>query len=792
MADELVKLQTLSLSRSHTPARASRWWDAPAAGLLLAALLTAASRLTVTGWTGHLNIIQALTFLGVLAGLALGQSIFSSRQAAFFALAYGLFAVPWRLCLTLARISEDALWSDRLINLVSRLNDALGQVARQEDVQDPVIFLLSMSGLFWVLSLHAGYTLTRRAHPWRVILPAGLTLLVIHTYDSLLVNHTWFLAAYLFFALLLLARLIYLRRRARWRQNHVFLSSYVDVDIARVTLQVTVLLLLLAWIAPVPTTTALFSVQSVWQRVTRPWLIARARLDDIVASLQGQAGGAYDFYGENLLLGRGSELSDDLLLSVEAQPSPSWRPRYYWRARIYDHYADGQWSTTIVSATQSVTPEHFFPGMEERRTATFTITAAAPILALYVPPQPMWISHPAWVDLAYNPDGAVDMVALRANPPLRSGETYRVRSSLSAVTVAQLRAAGTDYPAWVAGRYLQIPTSITPRVRELASGLDDDNPYDVAAAITTYLRGYIHYSETISSPRPSDQEPLDWFLFDLREGHCIYYASAEVIMLRFLGIPARLAVGFAEGERQPGTDTYLVHQRDAHAWPEVYFPGLGWIEFEPTASQSPLYRPLNENRPGAATSFPGPGGLGRDPWEDHLEEIEMPRGGSMSAPPDAAFPDSRLMAAFGASLLALVLALILLVWRKRRPRALPPFFPTLLEKGLRRFDLQPPAFLQRWLLHATLPRLARAYLELNYALARLRAPPNPADTPAERAQALSRLLPEAAGPVRRLLAEYHATAYSPRPGNLHVAQQAGRDIRALSWRAALRRLIARE
>jgi len=77
----------------------------------------------------------------------------------------------------------------------------------------------------------------------------------------------------------------------------------------------------------------------------------------------------------------------------------------------------------------------------------------------------------------------------------------------------------------------------------------------------------------------------------LKQGFCNYYATAEVILLRSVGIPARLAVGYAQGDNVDDPLLYTVRQRDAHAWPEVYFPGVGWVEFEPTASQPTLVRP---------------------------------------------------------------------------------------------------------------------------------------------------------------------------------------------------------
>ncbi len=783
--------------RSSTPPRA-RWWDPLAAFLLMAAISAATSRLFATHWTDHLNVITILASLGAMAGLALGQSIFSARQSIAFAFVYGLFAVLWQLGLTLG---EGILWSERLLSLAGRLLVALGQLFRQEAVQDPLLFLFLMPTLFWALSVHAGYNLTRHARPWQIILPTGLTLLIIHTNDPAVVSRAWYLGGYLLFSILLLARLSYLHHRARWQQNRVPLPAYISFDLTRAALLIVVLLILVAWTVPV-LADVLPPAKEVWQHVTQPWITARDRLSKAFAPLRRTASRVkyYEYYGEHISLGRGSELPETTIMTVETPPRSTVTPRYYWRARIYDYYANGQWTSTH-SATQSVTPtsdQISFAPAEERLRVTFTFNPDISIVTLYAASQPVWVSRPAEVELAYNPDGTADPSAFHATQPLRAGETYEARSFLSTATIAQLRAAGTDYPEWVTDRYLRVPSSITPRTLELARQIADglDNPYDITAAVTTYLRTHIQYRETIPSP-PADQEPLDWFLFDHREGFCNYYASAEIILLRSLGIPARLAIGFARGERQEGQDEdegdiYLVRHRDAHAWPEVYFPGLGWIEFEPTASQSPVYRPSGESRPNTALPPPAPYGEGAEMGLgnrlDRIRDAENDPGVEIA--PDAAQAFRRAVLPW-ILLFSLGLTLVLLAWRLHRRSGLPPL-PILLETGLRRIGVvEPPPALRRWARRVALAPLERAYLELDYALARLDAPPAPADTPAERAATLTYLLPPTADPAQQLLAEYQATIYSPRPGDLHIAQQAARAIRDLSWRARLRRLIPR-
>jgi transglutaminase-like putative cysteine protease len=774
--------------------RSSRWWDLPAALLLMVALLTAASRLLVTEWVDHLGVVQTLVFFGTLAGLALGYSLFSPWLAAVFGVLYGLFIVPWQLAITVGYISDEAMWSDRLVVLGERVINTLRQFVQQEPVEDPVLFLVSVAALAWALSVHAGYTLTRRGHPWRVIVPAGVAILVVQAADRYVPPRAWYVAAYFVFSLLLLARLTYLRLRQEWQQDGARIPPLMALDLSYVTLAVSVLLVLAAWWTAPAMAEMIPTAREAWQRSTEP---VAHRLDALFASLRrrGPVLTVADYYSGTFSLGQGRQLTDALILGVQGLSDDGTAGRYYWRARVYDHYEDGKWSSVALTTTQEAGGPVFnlpLPELKGRRAITFAFTSPEPIVTLFAAPQPEWADKPVEVLLAENPDGTVDIAAFRADPPLSPGETYLARSSVSDVTVKQLRDADTDYPEWITGRYLQLPSTVTTRTHELARQLSADleTPYDVAAVVTEYLRLGIRYSETITDSAPADQEPLDWFLFDLRLGYCNYYASAEVVLLRSAGIPARLAVGFAEGNRRPGTNTYVVRHEDAHAWPEVYFPGLGWVEFEPTASEAPLVRPSGETGPADDTSPDEDPAMGfRDRLEEMLDleaEEERPSAYSGEEPPPRRRPWVLTVAVLAAGLALLALGR----WWRGRGFQLPPV-PVLLETGLRRLNLEPPGFLRRWAERARLEPVQRAYLQVDRALVRLGIPPAVADTPAERTAALISILPLASEPAYRLLAEYQSETYSPRFSNVYAAREAARSIRKLSWTAKLRRLWGR-
>ncbi|MDO8670858.1 MAG: transglutaminase domain-containing protein [Dehalococcoidia bacterium] len=188
----------------------------------------------------------------------------------------------------------------------------------------------------------------------------------------------------------------------------------------------------------------------------------------------------------------------------------------------------------------------------------------------------------------------MDVVDLRFPQQAKKVLEYKVVSSVSIATERQLRTGGSGYPDWVLQRYLQIPTGFPGRVGELAQSLTKDatNPFDKAIAIQDYLRK-LKYNQRIEIP-PANVDPVDYFIFTLKEGYCDYYASAMVMMLRTIGIPARVATGFQPGTPDSDKGSFVVRQSNVHAWPEVYFARFGWIEFEPTASIDPLPRPADD------------------------------------------------------------------------------------------------------------------------------------------------------------------------------------------------------
>jgi transglutaminase-like putative cysteine protease len=162
----------------------------------------------------------------------------------------------------------------------------------------------------------------------------------------------------------------------------------------------------------------------------------------------------------------------------------------------------------------------------------------------------------------------------------RGVSIYEADSDISMPPADALRHADDLLPPF-ALNYLQLP-DLDPRIPQLASQVSNSasNNYDKAVAIEKYLKA--HYGYTLQLLRTPVDDPLANFLFVRKQGHCEYFASSMAVMLRTLRIPARVVNGFRSSEFNDVTDQYVIRAKDAHAWVEAYFPGYGWVTFDPT------------------------------------------------------------------------------------------------------------------------------------------------------------------------------------------------------------------
>lgn len=757
------------------------WWDWTSVVLLLLLLQTVTARLIATEWIPSLSLIRGFTWMSAIIGLALGYSAFSSRKARWLSFFYMLLMLPLQWTLV---IEGPVALEEKLSSVGGRLILSFSDLIARRPVDDPLFFLALMSVAFWVLSASAGYRLTRHQNFLTATLPSMIGILVIQSYDNAVRGRIWILAFFILLALFLLGQMTFLEAQKRWKEKRIFLSPENGLDLTSGMAIAAILLITTAWVVP-PSFIRIETARQTWIRITKPWTEFTQRFDNAVSALESQGGGApgTEFYGSQLELGLGFSLSEEVMFTVDAPELPVslTPPRYYWRGRVYDQFIDGRWTTTGTQR-EEFSPDAPLPfELEEEFSTRFVFSVGEqPIALLYAPAQAIWVSRPG--TMVSVPGGSDnDVLSWSASPGLLPGEVYQVEVVLSNPNVEQLRAAGTAYPQWIVERYLQLPDDVSPRIRALAQELtiNAETPYDKASAITRYLRENIEYAPSVPEA-PFNTDPLEWILFEHKQAYCVYYASIEIVMLRSLGIPARMAVGFAQGEEtrsglpeepDEATNTFTVQKRNAHAWPEVYFPGVGWVEFEPTGNQDPLDRPLAPRDALSSSGLLIPDNVLPELDNESLRDQSLPEEED-EIPVVTVTPRSPLV--YTIPILIALCALIIFLSRRY---SLPTRLPSIIRASIERGGTETPGWILHWEHWVKLTSIERAFESVNFGLRQLKDPSPVHATPAERADKLANILPEVASSVKILLDEHQTSLYTSRTADARHARRAAITLR---------------
>ena len=734
-------------------------------GALLALMLVAlATSLRSAEWTDGMGLLLPIVLSGFLLGVALSYSRWSGLFPVLQSLIVGA-AVTLYWISQAPEIPLDLSTADRIILIGERLWMWLLLLFSDEPARSNLVFLLQLGFLLWWLGYLSAWAVFREGRVWRAIVPIGLVLLV-NTYFGP-PGLGLYLVIFVMSALLLAVRNFLAEREIIWRAERVRYANDIQLDFLRDGFLFAVIVVGLAIFLPNAGSNGAMS--SALEPLRAPWRDVQEEWGRLFSTLNYQGTAVGDpVFGDTLSLGGARNLSDRLIMDVS-----STRGRY-WRAVAYDTFTGRRWLKTST-VTQAIDGGNHVrtPQFQARDEITQTVTIHASTgNVLFAAGQPLRVSLKATADLyliEQIPGESLPIAEIamlqRREAALLPGDRYLAVSSLPEATVEDLQEAGADYPTWVTETYLDLPSDLAPQVGELARQITADvaTPYDQAVAIEQFLRGFT-YNDQIAAPPPG-VNAVNYFLFDLQEGYCDYYASSFAMMARSLGIPARVAAGYSQGDYMEEADLYRVREFHGHSWPEVFFPGYGWIEFEPTAAELEIVRERRRD----LTPLP--------PQRDDLpilddEEILGPETQSDAdgaIQPETPLADQSTAAANTTSILLLVAALAaaalygVILWRRRQPAA----------QRARQRALLDPLFTTK--LFGRLLQWAQ----------RLRLPLLPSQTPNEQAAALVAAVPEGRAAIQSIADLYVEDLYSPHEPNQRKAEQA-----LVAW-ASLQPLLRR-
>ena len=610
--------------------RLLRWIIRFIGGLTLLRLLLLSLTLLSAG-TGLIAVITHIhpdwllisIFFALLAGWLLGRSKLPGWASGLAALAFGLawlllsvgqISAPLDLLLLalqpilrtlLLRIPPElgpflnawAMFTRSLLGLSDRFMLWLRNAGSGRQVVDPGITSLVWGVALWSVSVWAAWWLRRREALGLALLPATalLTSTIYYTNSKnglpwlVLTGGGW---------LLLQGLESYRKARRRWEVQQMGQAEIEPALATAIILVATGLMLAGGWVSSISIQSLSGTFQHIFQAQSNQHLAESLGLQQTPAVFL-HTGGAGMGLSDTHSIGAGPHLSQEvqMVVSVEgySPPPPINVPysntsrrevSYYWRAQTYDSYNGHFWSTSTAWTQQLPANEPYHPALailpQNNQLVIQHVQRLQPMDgAVFVTGDLLSTDHPsvaAW-------RAAGDLVYARTD-----ANTITASSRIQSATAAQLRSAGNKYPASLQN-YLRLPDEVPERVRNLAVLLTvhQPSPYDQVMAIQAYLRQFPYSLQVPAAP--ANRDVADYFLFDLRKGYCDYFATTMVVLVRLAGIPARLVTGFSSGTYDTKTGQFVIVQANAHSWVEVYFPGIGWVEFEPTSNLPPFARP---------------------------------------------------------------------------------------------------------------------------------------------------------------------------------------------------------
>lgn len=355
-----------------------------------------------------------------------------------------------------------------------------------------------------------------------------------------------------------------------------------------------------AWGVPVPSprpgdrvlagvrragTAALAGAVAVLMAVTLPMAVPSLRTD----AFYDLADGNHPGFGENVvhtthpLVSMRRELGSDSGGTVLTYQTDAEDPDYL-RTYVLDRFDGENWTMDPVDTTDENVAGADLPLPSGWTSEAPGGTTTTQVSLSSSTPRQEFLPLPYWarsVDVSgqWYMDEDSHMVFTTGNPP--TGLSFTVESKQRTPSAEELEEAGN--PSSLPTEYVDLPQDVDPAVQDLTDTLteDVDSKYEQAIAIQDH---FADFSYDLTPPEvPAGNDPLAHFLFEDRIGYCEQFAGAMALMARQADIPARVAVGYTQGERANG-DRWVVTSGDAHAWPELYFEGSGWVRFEPTPS----------------------------------------------------------------------------------------------------------------------------------------------------------------------------------------------------------------
>ncbi len=647
---------------------------APAEGWLAMVLLAVSVYCVVysiiaVGWIGNTFILNWSAAAGLLVGLLIAKIHRLPQPILHLAACLiGHWLSIWLTSVIVYHVSWGVL--------IAGIGAALTDPTRLNNSE--MVFLFYLSFLSFFLG-YFGAWLVYRAHlPWLAAVVYCSILLINLNYVK--TDITFVVAILLAALILLIARIQLTAKLAEWKSEGLYTDrkwlrgiTWRFMQIASVMVACT---LLLGWILPIlsqPAAGATFwdKLDNALTNITQGHLT----LQDPGSLLQTYQEPT-NFFGDQLTIAGSVHLPVGEILSYSSSAAPQ-----YLAGFTYDHF-DGHTWTSLTSGAQNYDANAQLPNDSKAN-----YTAISTSVTIELPPEGtkhyiFGPAQPAAFDVATTLYGDPMISAWTQQSALSRGEHYEVTSYMPTNSSQDLSTmplpfvnsdalkADPNYTSLQA-HYVQLPTDLPPQVLNTTQqwtqgATNSHNAYDALKMLESHLSDPSQFTYSLdNSPVPNNIDAVSWLL-QTRHGYCTYFATAMTIMARQLGIPARIVNGFSLGHLDSQHKAWIVDGSDAHSWVQAYFPGFGWINFDPTPGFSlhTINNPPPVKTPIATpTSRPKPTPTGPAGKKKITPPPSDPLSGGTPTSPDAVTRQNFLLALSVTALVGSVLVLLVAIAR---------------------------------------------------------------------------------------------------------------------------------
>ncbi len=551
------------------------WEDWLTFAAAFVAFVSVAVSLQQANWVTGMPDFAPTVVAGLLIGMVAARTKYYAAAIHPLGLLVGLAAVV----LLVQGFAEGQTMMDRLADFRVRMAEWF-QVVRDGDISnDDLPFVTLAHVLTFLAAYFAAWSIFRWRNAWFAVIPAGVILLT--NISFLKGQPSGAFLVFLFGSIILIARLHLQANMDRWKRQGVDYPEFISISAIQLTVFSALALVIVAWNVPLGNQAT--AVESVFNAVTKPLSGQSDHFVRLFHNIDSRKGANLHSFGDTLPIQGEVTLGTRQLFEVQS-PEPG-----LLRATSYDFYTGNGWrvgdrDSQRINA-RDLAVDEAGAAYQARDVSILRVTIRDPESTLLTPGSPLAANVDITIHTAPGITGDIEKIVSRRG--LREDDTYNSFGSVSRASEQQLRSDSAAYPDWISERYLQLPDSVPDRVgdeaRRIVLEAGASNSYDQAKAIEQYLRT-MPYDLGVISP-PVGRDATDFLLFDLKRGYFDYTATGMVVLLRELGIPARIAVGYVIDPGTGDETTYQVRKDNAYSWVEVFFPTYGWINFNPTADR---------------------------------------------------------------------------------------------------------------------------------------------------------------------------------------------------------------